>query len=202
MDPQRRSFTTACLGATAAVLLAEASAQAVPFDATPSADSAMGEAPVSDHDGRHDFDFFHGRWRLHNRRLKDWLVGSGEWIEFGGALDCRPVLGDIGNLDELTADYGEGIHGLSLRLYDPATRRWSDYWASRRDGLLNPPVVGGFVDGVGTFFGEDRFEGRPVRVRATWTRRGVDEVEWRQAFSIDRGRTWETNWTMRMIRQA
>ncbi|HEY5971715.1 MAG TPA: hypothetical protein VIT22_07010 [Pseudoxanthomonas sp.] len=159
-------------------------------------------SPIPGHDGRHDFDFFHGSWHLHNRRLKTWLAGSNEWIEFGGTLHCRPVLGDIGNIDELNADFGEGIHGLSLRLFDPATGQWSDYWASKRNGLLNPPVVGAFADGVGTFHGEDEFEGRPVRVRAIWTPRGGNEVDWEQAFSVDQGKTWETNWTMRMIRQA
>ena len=199
MDPQRRLITAACLGGTAATLLADALAQTGGV-----AGHAPAEVPSPDasHDGRHDFDFFHGRWHLHNRRLKTWLANSGEWIEFEGRLHCQSLLDGIGNIDEVTADFGEGIHGLSLRLYDPAARRWSDYWATRRGGVLGPPVIGAFSGGIGTFHGEDQFEDRAVRIRAIWTQPGADVVNWEQAFSVDHGKTWETNWTMGMTRQA
>ena len=200
MDPQRRLITAACLGGTAATLLADAFAQT--SSAVPTGVAAASPSPGPANDGRHDFDFFHGRWHLHNRRLKAWLANSDEWVEFEGRLHCQSLLDGIGNIDEVVADFGEGIHGLSLRLYDPATRQWSDYWATKRAGILGPPVIGAFSGGVGTFFGDDRFEGRPVRTRAIWTQPGVDEVHWEQAFSTDRGKTWETNWTMRMTRQA
>jgi hypothetical protein len=203
MDPQRRLLTAACLGGTAATLLVDAFAQtggpAVPASGENStANPSTG--PVGD--GRHDFDFFHGRWHLHNRRLKAWLANSDEWIEFEGHLHCQSMLDGIGNIDEVTADFGEGIHGISLRLYDPAARRWSDYWATKRGGVLGPPVIGAFSGGVGTFHGEDQFEGRAVRIRAIWTQPSADVVNWEQAFSVDHGKTWETNWTMRMTRQA
>ena len=201
MDPQRRLLTAACIGGTAATLLTNAFAQAA-GTAGPASGKSTAANPSPGLDGRHDFDFFHGDWHLRSRRLKTWLADSDQWIEFEGRLQCRPVLGGIGNVDELTADFGEGIHGLSLRLYDPATRQWSDYWASKRNGLLNPPVIGAFSGGIGTFHGEDEYEGRPVRVRAIWTRRGASEVDWEQAFSADQGKTWESNWTMRMTRQA
>ena len=203
MDPQRRLLTAACIGGTASLLLAEAFAQT-----GGTAKSASGEqAPTkpsagAGHDGRHDFDFFHGRWHLHNRRLKSWLAKSDEWLEFEGSLHCRSLLEGIGNIDDVVADFGEGIHGLSLRLYDPASQQWSDYWATKRGGVLGPPVIGAFTGGIGTFFGDDEFEGRPVRIRALWTQPGADLVHWEQAFSLDRGKTWETNWTMRMTRQA
>jgi hypothetical protein len=200
MDPQRRLITTACLGGTTAALLADALAQT--HGATFTDSAVASPSPVSAGDGRHDFDFFHGRWHLHNRRLKTWLANSDEWVEFEGRLHCQSLLDGIGNIDEVIADFGEGIHGLSLRLYDPAARRWSDYWATKRSGMLGLPVTGAFSGGVGMFFGEDRFEGRPVRIRALWTQPGADEVHWEQAFSTDLGKTWETNWTMRMIRQA
>jgi hypothetical protein len=201
MDPQRRLITAACLGGTAATLLADALGQTHGAASAGSA-AAASPSPGPAGDGRHDFDFFHGRWHLHNRRLKTWLANSDEWVEFEGRLHCQSLLDGIGNIDEVVADFGEGIHGLSLRLYDPAARRWSDYWATKRSGVLGPPVIGAFDGGIGTFFGEDEFEGRPVRIRALWTQPGADEVHWEQAFSTDHGKSWETNWTMRMTRQA
>jgi hypothetical protein len=203
MDPQRRLLTAACIGGTAATLLVDAFAQTGgPAEPASREKIAANPSPGSVHDGRHDFDFFHGRWHLHNRRLKTWLANSGEWVEFEGRLHCQSLLDGIGNIDEVTADFGEGIHGLSLRLYDPAARQWSDYWATKRGGVLGPPVIGAFTGGIGTFFGEDEFEGRPVRIRAIWSQPAANQVHWEQAFSIDRGKTWETNWTMRMTRQS
>lgn len=45
--------------------------------------------------GRHDFDFFPGRWDVQNRRH----VGANQWNEFPATLDFRP-LGGLGNIDE------------------------------------------------------------------------------------------------------
>lgn len=210
MDRQRQSLLQWGVAAgvglnAAAAAMALGAHAAVPATTLSTPDGNL--SPMSkpdngrpEHDGRHDFDFFHGHWHLHNRRLKTWLIGADDWIEFEGQLQCRPILGGLGNVDELTADFGEGIHGLSLRLFNPADRKWSDYWVSKRNGMLNPPVVGGFVNRVGTFYGDDEYEGRPVRVRAIWRQDNTDAVHWQQAFSADRGQTWETNWTMRMRR--
>ena len=86
---------------------------------------------------------------------------------------------------------------MSLRFFDPATRRWSIYWAdSRRPGELDPPVFGTFSGDIGVFEGEDVFEGRPIRVRFTWSGTRTRTPRWEQAFSADDGETWETNWIM------
>lgn len=147
-------------------------------------------------DGRHDFDFLHGRWQVRNERLRERLVGSDDWEAFDGTQECRPVLAGLGNIDELRSDWEGGFAGLTLRLFNPATRAWSIRWASSRTGVLEPPVTGRFADGVGLFDGEDTHAGRPVRVRFRWERLGAHVAHWQQAFSIDDGRSWETNWHM------
>ena len=57
-------------------------------------------------------------------------------------------------------------------------------------------MKGGFGNGGGLFEGEDTHEGKPVRVRYTWSRLATPTPRWEQAFSADGGKTWETNWVM------
>jgi hypothetical protein len=151
-------------------------------------------------DGRHDFDFYFGHWIVHNERLIDRLVGCQEWEIFEATQECRPVLGGLGNLDHFVTPWRDGLLGLTLRLFQPATAQWSLYWASDRDGVLQPPVVGRFVDGVGTFLGRDQHHGIPVLVRFVWSDITHDSARWEQAFSTDDGGSWEINWRMLMRR--
>ena len=150
-------------------------------------------------DGRHDFDFWTGTWRIHNRRLRARLSGSTEWDEFEARGQTWPILNGLGNRDEFRTDFWPDFLGMTFRFFDPATRQWSIYWADSRRGRLEPPVVGSFAGDVGTFYGDDVFEGRPIRVRFIWTRGA--SPRWEQAFSTDGGKTWETNWTMDMTRE-
>lgn len=149
-------------------------------------------------DGARDFDFWIGRWRIANRRLARRLEGCTEWETFEAACEVRPLPGGLGNQDFFRTGFWPDFVGMTLRLYDPAARRWSIFWADTRQGLLQPPVVGAFEGDVGVFLGDDVFGGRPIRVRFTWTRGPAPR--WEQAFSADGGRTWETNWTMEMTR--
>lgn len=155
-------------------------------------------------DGALDFDFLFGRWRVHNERLRRRLAGSTDWQCFDAIAECRPILGGAGNIDEFVTDEFEPtvFFGMTLRLFDRATQRWSLWWASNRKGGLEPPVVGRFDDGVGRFEGDDVHAGRPVRVRFIWSDTGPDRARWEQAFSADGGRTWETNWRMHFARLA
>ncbi len=74
-------------------------------------------------DGRADFDFFIGSWKLRNRRLQEWLKGSTSWDEFGGASVVRMVLGGLGHIEEVTMELASGaIHELVVRLFDPQTQ--------------------------------------------------------------------------------
>jgi hypothetical protein len=151
---------------------------------------------VSPRDGRHDFDFIHGRWQVQNERLRERLVGNDDWELFTARDDCRPLLDGVGNLEEFHTTWNDGYEGLALRLYDGAAHEWRIYWASNRSGVLDPPMRGRFDDGVGTFFGDDRHGDRPVKVRFQWRHDSANSAHWQQAFSLDDGATWETNWHM------
>ena len=183
---------------------------------TPASSAASSPAPVATgvpprvtppepaRDGRHDFDFLHGTWRIHNRRLRRPLTGSTEWVEFAGWSLERPVLGGQGNLEEYEATLPDGtaIRAVALRLYEPATRRWTIRWSNAATGTLDAPMTGAFRDGVGEFYGHEDYQGRMVLVRFRWTHTDRDAARWEQAFSADGGATWETNWVMHFTRTA
>ena len=148
-----------------------------------------------------DFDFWLGEWTIHNRRLRERLAGSEDWEEFAAHGTAWKILDGHGNADEFRTDYDGGFAGMSFRFFDPATRLWSIYWAdSRRPGLLDPPVLGSFDGDGGVFEGDDTFDGRPIRVRFTWSGVTTGAPRWEQAFSADGGATWETNWVMECTR--
>ena len=141
-----------------------------------------------------NFDFFIGTWTSKQRRLRDVLAGSDEWYEFTGVTRCWSVLDGGGNIDEVTLPE-LGYTGLTVRIFNPATELWSIYWARNDIGLALPPTVGRFEpDGVGRFYDDEEWNGRPIRVRYLWTVASADSCRWEQAFSTDQGETWETNW--------
>jgi hypothetical protein len=143
----------------------------------------------------HDFDFYVGIWKIHNRRLRKALAGSEEWYEFEATSTARPVLGGLGNFDEFEAP-SEGISGLTLRLFDPERDEWLLYWASSRGGPMGAPQVGRFDGDRGEFYADDVYEGQPIRVVYVWSEITDTSARWEQAFSVDGGQTWETNWIM------
>jgi hypothetical protein len=142
----------------------------------------------------HDFDFFVGTWNGVNRRLKKRWVGSNEWDEFPGSLICGSRLGGVVNLDYEVNFPTKGWSGMTVRTFNVMQRQWYIYWINSTTGVLFPPVIGGFKGNHGEFFGDDTDEGRPVKVRFRWERRGDSKAHWEQAFSRD-GKAWETNWT-------
>jgi hypothetical protein len=168
--------------------------------------TASGIAPPSIEPGRavHDFDFFMGSWRVHHRRLVERFVGSDEWQEFDGTSIAWPILGGAGNIEDNVLELPGGTYrAISLRSYDPATDRWSIWWLDgRTPGRLDPPVLGRFDGGIGTFVGEDTFDGRPILVRFLWSDITDRTCRWEQAFSDDDGATWEVNWVMEFTRTA
>lgn len=151
--------------------------------------------------GRHDFDFLHGHWQIRNERLRRRLAGSQDWEVFHATQVCQPLLGGLGNVDDFISDWTRpGLQGrflgMTLRLFRVDSGQWHLYWAGNHDGVLEAPMVGSFVGGVGTFHGTLEHEGRPIRVRFTWDQITANAAHWQQAFSDDDGRTWETNWHM------
>ena len=151
-----------------------------------------------------DFDFEFGSWTVRHRRRLDRLAGRDEWEQFDGTTTCAPILGGIGNLEQVSMPT-IGALGMALRLFDQETQVWSIYWSSNHTGRLEPPVRGRFVDGVGIFEGDDEWNGHPIRVRFVWESIDPDTARWTQSFrSLDaggpNGGEWEVNWVMEFSR--
>jgi len=149
------------------------------------------------------FDFLLGRWNVRHRKLRHRLAGSQDWQDFPGSLDVAPILGGLGNFDVNRLDDPAGAYEAhSLRLYNPAARTWSIWWLDARAPALTPPVVGGFSGTRGSFFADEIFEDRPIKVRTTYEPLARDRAQWTQAFSADGGASWEVNWIMDFRRMA
>ena len=193
MPCRMRCFVTSI--AFAALLLLAPTSNALA--ATPSGISMAHTptTPLRPVDHRHDFDFLRGEWTVRSRRLSKLLQHSHEWVESVVQHRGAPLLDGLANYDELrSAD--SGLLGMTLRTFNRETRQWSIYWVAERDGVLQPPVVGAFVDGKGVFEGQDVFDGRSISVRYIWSGTTTPTPRWEQAFSTDGGNTWETNWIM------
>jgi len=146
-----------------------------------------------------DFDFLEGKWRMHHRRLNKRLAGNNDWTEFDSADANHKMLAGKANMDtlsttELPGQEGKLFEGVTFRLFDPKTRLWRLYWVPSNTGVLDPPVVGSFENGVGHFFTKDTFNGKPIIMMFRWDARDKDRPVWSQAFSPDDGKTWEWNW--------
>ncbi|PPK94577.1 hypothetical protein CLV92_10780 [Kineococcus xinjiangensis] len=164
---------------------------------------ALVDAPPAD--GRADFDFLFGDWQVRARRAHDMLdPRCDDWHEFLMTQRARPLLGGLGNTDSCetaTGPDGQPFVGFSLRLFDPRDRTWRIWWASNRNpGHLDSPLAGRFEEARGLFHGRDRIDGRDVDVRFEWTVTGPATARWEQAFSLDDGETWFTNFTMAFVR--
>ena len=110
-----------------------------------------------------DFDFLVGKWKMHNRRLNKRLEGNNEWTEFDSYDENSKILSDTADVDtysttEMPGMEGKRFEGLTLRLFNPKTRLWSLYSVASNVGVLDPPVVGSFKNGVGHFFSKDTFK--------------------------------------------
>jgi hypothetical protein len=153
--------------------------------------------------GTHDFDFLLGRWNVHHHRLNGRLKNSHEWSDFEGTLINSKVMGGLGNIDDnLIGAPNHPYRALAIRAFDEKNHQWSIWWLDGRtpSAALEPPVHGGFAEGVGLFYADDSLDGRAIRVRYTWSHITANSCDWEQAFSADGGRTWELNWVMQLTR--
>lgn len=154
--------------------------------------------------GPSDFDFMIGEWSVSHRRLNKRLVGCTEWTEFSGTSSTRKILRGFGNVEDNVLHFPEGsVQAAAIRSFDPKTKNWAIWWLDGRSPhRLDVPVVGRFVDGVGSFYAQDVLDEKSIQVRFLWYPNPDARPRWEQAFSPDGGKTWEVNWVMHFQRIA
>jgi len=145
-----------------------------------------------------DFEFLYGQWQVRHLRLKERLVGCEDWEAFSSVSRVYGLMGGLTNVDESQRSDGRWV-GMSIRLFEPLSKQWSIYWVGP-DGALQPPVMGRFEGGVGTFYGDEESATGRLRCRFLWSQIGTAHPRWEQALSTDDGQSWETNWIMEHTR--
>jgi hypothetical protein len=149
-----------------------------------------------------DFEWLVGRWSVRHHRLKERLAHCTEWEDFAGTSTEWLTMGGLGTVDDNVIELPSGTYrAMGVRAFDPRTEEWLIWWHDgRTPTALDPPVRGGFKDGVGTFITDDTLRGKPIKVRFRWSKITPTSAHWEQAFSPDGGATWEVNWQMELTR--
>jgi hypothetical protein len=186
----RRDALAASIAAVSALTLAASAARAqgaANYDPTP-----VGETPPTG--DIHDFDYQLGSWTAINRRMKHRWTANPEWETFSGHDRYEILMDGMVNLDVVVFPQ-KGFSGTTVRVFNLARRQWFIYWISSKDGVLTPPMIGGYNGNRGVFYGDDTDDGVLIKARYIRTKQPPNGERWEQAFSRDGGKTWETNWT-------
>ena len=161
--------------------------------------AAAGAAPAGDQ--QHAFDFHFGTWRTHILNRDASASGGVKWVRMSGTVIDQPLWHGRANLEKIEAA-GPGSHfqGLTLFLYDPKSRQWSQQFASSSDGVIEEPVYGEFANGRGVFYGWSGSGVRKVLERDIWSNITPDSYHFEIASSADGGKTWVTGFIAQLTR--
>jgi hypothetical protein len=153
-------------------------------------------------DGQHDFDFNFGVWNTHIRRLTHPLSGSSDYIELNGTVTVRKVWDGRAQLEEIETEGPNGHwEGLTLFLYNPAARQWSQTFVGSKSGVFAGSTIGAFKNGRGELYTQDTYDGRSILVRGVWSDIKADSHRYEESYSDDGGKTWETVFSASLTRR-
>jgi hypothetical protein len=180
------------------ILAASAAMCAFPLSAL----SGPAQPPQEARDGQHDFDFNFGTWKTHIKRILDPLSGATKSIELNGTVTVRKVWDGRAQLEEIEADGPNGHwEGMTLFLYNPQARQWSQSFVNSKSGVLDAPSIGSFKDGRGELFAADTFNDRSVLVRTVWSDIKPNSHHFEQSYSDDGGKTWAPAFVATLTRE-
>ena len=141
------------------------------------------------------FDFNMGAWKTDIRAAESPLSSPGSWSHLQGTHVVYRVWDDWADIGQLEVAGPRGhSEYMALRLYDRGTRQWRVYFANSASGTLEPPMIGGFKDGAGTFVGLDEMDGKTVLIRNVWSHITATSCHQDWAISVDGGKTWVPTW--------
>jgi hypothetical protein len=190
MDAMRRTL----LGTAAAALLAGNARPLCADDEPADLHDPIPAPPAKPTPGRAgDFAFLDGAWRIRHWRRR---AEEAAWDAFDGEATCHSLLGGVASVEELRIP-ARDFSGMGLRLLDPATGVWSDYWVNAKVGVLaGAGLTGSFEDGAGLFYARETDAQGELLGAGIWDRIGAGRCRWRQATSRDSGLSWRVTWIM------
>jgi hypothetical protein len=154
-------------------------------------------------DGTHDFDFNVGVWHTHIQRVMNPLSGEAHSMELEGTVTVSKIWGGRAQLEEIEADGPMGHwEGMTLFLYNPAARQWSQNFSNSKTGVLSTPLIGAFHDGRGELFAQDTLRERNILVRGVWSDIKPDSHRYEESYSDDGGRTWRVAFSAELRRRG
>ena len=106
-------------------------------------------------------------------------------------------MGGYANVDDDVFEVPGGTYrGVAPRSFDAKSRQWSIWSLDSRTPLapLDPLVRGNIHDGVGPFYADEMWNGKPIRMRFIWSEITPSSCHWEQALSAEGGKSWETKW--------
>jgi hypothetical protein len=173
---------------------------AVALSSATAEEATVSATPVV-HDGQHDFDFNFGVWRTHIRRLKEPFASSPEYVEMHGTVSVRNVWNGRAQLEEIEVDGPNGHwQGLTLFLYDPKARQWSQTFINSAAGTFSGALIGEFKNGRGELYAQQTLGGRSVLIRGVWSDIKRDSHHFEEAYSDDGGKTWVSDFIADLTR--
>jgi hypothetical protein len=154
------------------------------------------------HDGQHDFDFNIGVWHTHIVRIVDPFGSNSDAVELNGTVTVRKVWDGKAQLEEIETDGPKGHwEGLTLFLYNPSARQWSQSFVNSKVGKVSgSPNVGEFRDGIGVLVGQDTVNDRAILIRAVWSDIKPNSHKYEESYSNDGGMTWNRSFTANLTR--
>jgi hypothetical protein len=151
------------------------------------------------------FDFWVGKWNIRQQILRE----DGTYLELPAKTSVSVALDGCALVEHWEGEvqfFWEGMErpelmkAISVRAYDPRTKKWYIHWLDTRRRYFDTPYVGDFADSRGEFYREwSTPQGARVG-RITFSNASPDSVSWSLAVSSDGRRSWTTMWMMEMAR--
>jgi hypothetical protein len=118
-----------------------------------------------------------------------------------GTVAVRKIWMGRASMEEIEADGASGhFEGLTLFLYNPQARQWSQTFADGGDGALNAPMIGGFENGRGQLISATAYQGNIALLRAMWSNIAANSHHFEESDSTDGGRSWQAHFVANLTR--
>ncbi len=163
---------------------------------------APSTTPIPNDSQAHDFDFNVGTWRTHIRLLYQPAHGPAVWSPLTGTVTDRKIWGGRASMEEIEARGPTGgFEGLTMFLYDPHTRQWTQTYASSGDGVLTPSMYGQFHNGRGDLVSQQPGDsGAMALYRGVWSNFTPTTHRFVEYVSDDAGKTWHPDFIANLTR--